>query len=300
MKQKFRDSNLGSKRLEVLSTIQGVIESYQAQGYTLTLRQLYYQLVSRDLIANSLQSYKRIGYILTEARYAGLVDWGAIEDRLRRPKIPYYVTGIPDALSDTFSQYRLDRMKGQETYVEVWVEKDALSSVLSRVTNRFHIRLMVNRGYSSASAMYDAYNRFSSALDDHERAVILYLGDHDPSGLDMVRDIEDRTKEMLAVDGLEDFIEVKPIALTMEQIRKFNPPPNPAKITDSRAAEYIARHGRTSWELDALPPEVLNKLLTDSIEELIDLEEFEKMVDLEKKEKATIGKLIDQYRKDNE
>jgi len=291
MKIKFREPALGLKRLDILKTIGAVVENYQAQGYTLTLRQLYYQLVARDLIENSDLSYKRIGKILTEARYGGLVDWSAIEDRVRRPKLPYWAHDIADAMSDTVSSFRLNRQKGQTTYVEVWVEKDALSSVLSRVTSKYHIHLMVNRGYSSASAMFDAYLRFKDALNNTAcDAVILYLGDHDPSGLDMIRDIEDRMKEMLERDGYEHDIRVKPIALTMEQIKQYNPPPNPAKLTDSRAQEYISIHGRQSWELDALPPEVLNELLTTHIEQEIDLDLFNAVVN---QEGILLGKLIE-------
>lgn len=302
MKVKFREPRLGNKRTEVLNTISGVIEAYKDQGYKLTLRQLYYQLVARDLIENSDRSYKRIGHILTEARYGGLVDWDAIEDRLRVPKLPYWVTGIPDAMRDTINSYRRNRQFGQDTYVELWVEKDALSSVLSRVTSKYHVRLMVNRGYSSASAMYDAYRRFSWELERGQasNAVILYFGDHDPSGLDMVRDIDDRMKEMLAIDGLDHALEIKPIALTMEQIETYNPPPNPAKLSDSRAQDYIARHGRQSWELDALPPEVLNQLATDAIENEIDLDQYEKMIATEAREKAELIKFNDTFDNEND
>ena len=298
---KFREPQLGNIRLAVLDTIKSVIDNYQAQGYTLTLRQLYYQLVARDLIPNSDQSYKRIGKILTEARYGGLVDWNAIEDRLRRPKLPYWVTGVEKALDDTIDQFRLNRQKGQTNYVEVWVEKDALSSVLSRVTSKYHIRLMVNRGYSSASAMYDAYRRFERAIaNGADMGTILYLGDHDPSGLDMIRDIDDRMKEMLAIGGYDHDLYVNPIALTMSQIRKYQPPPNPAKLSDSRAKEYIEKHGRQSWELDALPPEVLNKLLDDAIKNEIDVPMYEGMVNKEKELKAELTKIKDQFNQNDD
>lgn len=297
MKIKFREPQLGIKRLGVLNTIGSVVEDYQAQGYTLTLRQLYYQLVARDLIPNSDASYKRIGKILTEARYGGLVDWSAIEDRVRVPQIPYSADDIPDAMADIVNAFRLPRQRGQDTYVEVWVEKDALSAVLSRVTRKYHINLMVNRGYSSASAMYAAYNRFDRALDNGaSNAVILYLGDHDPSGLDMIRDIDDRMSEMLDRSGYAHDIEVKPIALTMEQIKQYNPPPNPAKLSDSRAQDYIAKHGAQSWELDALPPEVLNELLTTSIEQEIDLDKYNEVLNLESSMRAELVKFKDSFK----
>lgn len=266
---KLRLSKMNKVRLE---EINGILEEYVEEGYTLTLRQLYYQLVSRDLIPNSQKEYTKLMNILKKGRMAGIVDWDAIEDRVRRPQLPYWVTGIPDAINDTVKQYRLNRMRGQERNIEVWIEKDALSSVFYRVTSKYGIRLMVNRGYSSVSAMYEAYRR----LNDED--TILYFGDHDPSGLDMIRDIRDRMGEF----GLD--IDVVPIALTMDQVKQFNPPPNPAKISDPRADWYIERYGNTSWELDALPPKELIRLVEDAILERIDLDQYNVMVEQEKKD----------------
>ena len=203
---------------------------------------------------------------------AGVVDWSSIEDRVRKPQIPYYVDDVKDALEDTIDQYRLNRMTGQLNNIEIWVEKDALSNVLYRVTSKYHIRLMVNRGYSSITAMYDAYKRLSDG------DTILYFGDHDPSGKDMIRDIQDRLNEF----GLD--INVIPIALTMEQIKIFNPPPNPAKLTDTRAINYIKEFGYMSWELDALPPKELIKLAENAVLSLIDINKYNSMIEKEKKD----------------
>lgn len=275
-KEKFREARLSNSNLEKVSTINQIIEEYSEDGYTLTLRQLYYQLVSRDLIPNCDKEYKKLSNILKEARMGGLVDWSAIEDRIRKPRLPYWVSGIDDALSDTIKQYRLNRMHNQDSYIEVWVEKDALSEVLSRVTRRFHVKIMVNRGYSSASAMYDAAKRFLLYPERHK--YIIYLGDHDPSGLDMVRDIKDRLLEF----GCN--VTVDNIALTMDQIHELNPPPNPAKVKDPRAGWYIEKFGPISWELDALDPEYLNALLTDALVNYIDIGKFEEVCEQEIKD----------------
>lgn len=260
---KLRLNKANKERLELINSI---LEEYVADGYVLTLRQLYYQLVSRDVIPNKQIEYVRLSNILKKGRMAGIVDWDAIEDRVRKPQIPYYVSGISGAIRDTVDQYRLDRMKGQDSKIEVWVEKDALSNVLARVTHKYHIRLMVNRGYSSCSAMYDAYRRLETG------DTILYFGDHDPSGLDMIRDVRERLEDF----GIE--VDVVPVALTMEQIKKFNPPPNPAKISDPRADWYISQWGHTSWELDALPPRELISLCENEITSRIDLDLYESML----------------------
>ena len=279
MKQAYTESlHLSKANIERLNVINDIIEEYRQQGYKLTLRQLYYQLVSRDIIANKVQEYAALSGILVKGRMAGIVDWDAIEDRIRVPKIPYSADDIADALDDLIGQYRRDRMCNQEVYIEVWVEKDALSGVISRITNKYHVRLMVNRGYSSATAMHDAALRILRASNCGQEAFILYLGDHDPSGMDMVRDIRDRLLEF----GAD--VTVKAIALTDEQIAKYNPPPNPAKIADPRATAYIEKYGPTSWEVDALKPNVLNSLVESNIKLLIDMEKFDEMRTLESRD----------------
>jgi len=278
MKEPFLDIiRLSKFNVDRLKMINKIIDEYRSQGYTLTLRQLYYQLVSRGIILNKSEEYAKLSVILVRGRMAGIIDWESIEDRIRVPKIPYYVHNVPDAFDDMIRSYRLDRLKDQDVYIEVWVEKDALSGVLSRVTDEYHIRLMVNRGYSSATAMYDAAKRF--ILNSGKSGHILYLGDHDPSGMDMVRDIRERIKEF----GAD--VNIHHIALTDEQIKKYNPPPNPAKIKDPRAKAYIAKYGRTSWEVDALKPEILNTLLKTQIDLLIDHKKYNNMVNQEKLDK---------------
>ncbi len=277
MKKAYRfPAGIGKKNLEKLEVVNGIIEEFQNKGYRLTLRQLYYQLVSRDLIDNKKSEYAKLSTLLVKGRMGGLVDWDAIEDRLRVPKFPYQADDIADAMDDIIYSYRLDRQKGQEKYIELWVEKDALSSVLQPLTKKYHVRLMVNRGYSSCTAMRDAYLRIQSA---NASATILYLGDHDPSGLDMVRDITERLNEF----GV--FPEVKHIGLTKEQINEFNPPPNPARVEDPRAENYIAEHGYVSWEVDALSPETLNELIKSEIEGLLDMDKFNEVIEQEEIDK---------------
>ena len=287
MKESFRDGlHLSKPNKEKLERVGTIIEHYAAQGYKLTLRQLYYQLVSQDIIPNKVSEYAKLSKLLVNGRMAGEVDWDAIEDRLRVPKIPYWVRGVADAISDTISQYRLNRMDGQDNYIEVWCEKDALSNVLYRVTKEYHIRLMINRGYSSCTAMHDAYER----LHWQAKTYILYLGDHDPSGLDMVRDIENRLEEFGA-----DNLEVRHVAITREQINAYQPPPNPAKVTDPRANDYIALHGDSSWEVDALNPETLHELLKKEIEGLIDHSKFERMLEQEERDKERLREFAENY-----
>lgn len=303
-KLKFREVRLSQANKTRLDTINDIIVEYQNEGYILTLRQLYYQLVSREIIPNKQAEYSKLSTLLKEGRMGGIVDWDAIEDRLRKPSKPSSWDTPQDAMNSLIYQYKLPRMEGQQNYIEVWVEKDALSGVLKRVTEKYHIPILVNRGYSSASAMFDAYNRFKNGINeillnedygdsDGANVIILYLGDFDPSGMDMIRDIEDRIREFASRDYEYFPLEVLPIALTKEQIKKYNPPPNPAKRTDPRANKFIEEHGTTSWEVDALPPNILNSLLDRAIQINIDLDRFNKIVSRENNDKKKLEALID-------
>jgi hypothetical protein len=270
VKEWFKDIKFKPESLDRIEKCNEIIEDYQAQGLRLTLRQLYYQLVTKNLIPNLERSYKNLSTLVTDARMAGLMDWEAIEDRVRQPRVVQDFKDIEELVRVALNAYRLPRWQGQDNYVELWVEKDALAGVLQPIAREYHITLMVNRGYSSASAMYESAKRFvencgeESEDDLRKSAHLLYLGDHDPSGEDMVRDVRDR----LALFGAE--LHVKKVALTMPQVRKYKPPPNPAKITDPRAAAYIEEHGNHSWEVDALPPNVLAQVIKKELDALVD------------------------------
>ncbi len=248
----------------------------------MTLRQLYYQLVVKNIFANQQKNYAKLSDLLGEARMCGLCDWDVIEDRIRVPKFPNEWDNIDAAMKTLIQVYRRKRWADQDNYVEVWVEKDALSGVLEPITSDFHVHLLVNRGYSSISAMRDSSLRFRIAAQEGKSCYLLYLGDHDPSGEDMVRDISARLGELRAD------IELTKIALTREQIDEHQLPPNPAKMSDPRAAKYVDEHGNESWEVDALPPAVLNDILTGSLEELLDRDRYEAVKEKEEDDKETM------------
>lgn len=280
MKIKYRSKAFQPASRILIDKCDEIITDYQQQGYMLTLRQLYYQLVSRDIIPNLERSYKNLSSLVTDARMAGLLDWDAIEDRGRLPRAQSDYKDISEVVEAAFYSYRLPRWKGQFSYVELWVEKDALAGVLSPIARKWHITLAVNKGYSSASAMKRAADRFRN---QYQQGHLLYLGDHDPSGEDMVRDIRDR----LAVFEAPD-VEVVKVALNMDQIRKYKPPPNPAKITDPRAKDYIKKYGHESWEVDALTPTVLTALIEKQISSLVNKTTMDQVIQQEKIDKKQL------------
>lgn len=271
-----------------------VLREYAQLGYAITLRQLYYQLVSRDLLPNTMKSYKRLISLMTNAREGGWVDWNAIVDRGRNPVKPADWSGAREILTGAAHQFRLNRWEGQNFYVEVWCEKDALSSVIEPVTARYHIRFMANRGYSSATAMYDGAKRMLAAANRGQWPVVIYLGDHDPSGIDMTRDVQERL-ELMTPEMAPVSVDVIRLALNYDQVEQYRPPANPAKLTDSRIVEYLRQYGRESWELDALDPQTLDQLIATQIEQFLDREQYERMIEREEEVKEQIREFADHH-----
>lgn len=280
MKQRYIHFNFHRATLELIVTLDALIADYVSQGFMLSVRQLYYQCIARDIFPdtwidvaynrkqglpedtkNTLKNYKRLASILNDARLAGLLDWDAIEDRGRRVKMRNRYQSGKDVLDIAQAGYHMDHWFGQRKRVFVIVEKDALSDVLSGPCYRWDTPLLAARGYPSVSALRSmALTHFIPAIQEGQEPVILHLGDHDPSGIDMTRDLSERLNLFA---GRE--LNLQRIALTMQQIEETDPPPNPAKVTDSRFKEYEAEHGDESWELDALEPAYLVKLLEKHI-----------------------------------
>lgn len=261
---KYRDIKLQANSLALVETCNTIIADYQAQGFVLTLRQLYYQLVSRDVIPNRQSEYKRLGSIVNDARLAGLIDWEAIEDRTRDLRALSKWNSPSDIVETCARQFHIDMWQDQEYRPEVWIEKDALVGVIEGVCNELDVAHFSCRGYTSQSEMWVAGQRLRRYVRQKQIPVIFHFGDHDPSGKDMTRDITDRLE--LFMGGLK----VDRLALNMSQIEQYNPPPNPAKTTDSRYGAYIAEFGPESWELDALEPTVIAELIRTNVMALRD------------------------------
>lgn len=285
-KIRYKPVRMRDASLSVVAQANRILAEYEAQGFDLTLRQLYYQFVARGLIPNRQREYKRLGDIVNEARLGGLIDWHSIVDRTRSLRSIGHWSDPAEIVRSAAHSFALDLWADQPERVEVWIEKDALVGVIEGVCRENDVPYFSCRGYTSQSEMWGASQRLLGYLSAGQEVTILHLGDHDPSGLDMTRDISDRLGLFLAshavwgdIDGVEvengapvwDWLpgrfRVERLALNMDQVEEYAPPPNPAKITDSRAASYIAEHGDESWELDALPPDVLADLIRAAIEE---------------------------------
>jgi hypothetical protein len=298
----YRNKGFQQKSLGLVEKCNEILQEYEQGGYSITLRQLYYQLVSRNIILNNEKSYKNIGNIVSDARYAGLIDWNIIEDRTRKLQtLPHWDTPS-DIIKSCVHSYRLDKWEFQDVYPEVWVEKDALVGIIERPCKAWDVPYFSCRGYTSSSEMHKAaFDRFVDKIRQGKKVIILHLGDHDPAGLDMTRDITDRIREFISGNigstYANAFFKVQRLALNMDQVRRFNLPENYAKVSDTKVAAYIAEYGIHSWELDALQPDFIAELIEDSIRELCDTDEFNACQAAEEEQRELLTKVSNQWDK---
>lgn len=285
----YIENNFTKAKLALIEKANEIIKEYKADNLSLTLRQLYYQFVSRDLIANKQSEYKRIGSIVSDARLAGLIDWYAIEDRTRNLKGNYHNTDPGDAIKDALRQFMLDRWKNQSYRVEVWIEKEALVGVISRICRELDVNFFACKGNASQSSMWNAAQRMNHYRNKGQIPVVVYLGDHDPTGIDITRDIDDR------YDLFIGRIIVERIALNYDQIEKYDPPPNPVKLTDTRSPKYVKQFGENCWELDALEPKVIRDLISKTMNKYIDWDSWNETLDKEKEYISVLENVVENW-----
>lgn len=252
-----------AESLAIIEKANEIITNMLSQGFDLTLRQLYYQFVSQALIPNTERSYKNLGSIVNDGRLAGLIDWDHISDRTRHLRSNSHWGSPSDIIQGAAQSYKIDMWARQKYRPEVWIEKDALVGVIEGICRKEDVPFFSCRGYTSQSEMWAGAMRLKTWAIEHDQTpVIFHLGDHDPSGKDMTRDVTDRIELFMGGVRLER------LALNMDQIEQYNPPPNPAKVTDSRATAYIQEFGESSWELDALEPRVIVELVRKNVDQL--------------------------------
>jgi hypothetical protein len=291
--QSYKEIKFTQGTLDLIAVCKQIIIEYMRQGYVLSVRQLYYQLVARDVVPNTVQSYKRVADIVNNARMAGLLPWDAIEDRTREFVERTRWTCPRQIIQASHDSYHMDMWDNQPNRVFVVVEKEALVGVLDPVCRKFDVPLLAARGYPSSSVLREfALLKIMPALQAGQDVTILHLGDHDPSGIDMTRDLEEKLELFSETRHWDAILTVDRIALTMDQIDDQQPPPNPAKTTDSRYAEYSDIYGTESWELDALSPQFLDNLVSGEIESLRDDHAWDARMKRVKGYKTEIAKLI--------
>lgn len=280
---------------EVIDRANQILQISLEDGFgTMTLRQIYYQFIARNwLPENTVQQYKKLGRILADAREGGLLDWLAIEDG-QRSSFHFHDCPTPQDLLDGIERgLLLNPWNDQDVYVETWVEKQGMEGTIARPCNSRRAGYMACKGYLSVSEAWRAGQRFEAQKAKGKRLVLLHLGDHDPSGIDMTRDNKDR----LEFFSREHGIEVQRLALNMDQVEQYDPPPQFAKDTDSRFDGYKKLYGEHSWELDALRQSVIGKLITDALDKLIDWDKWNESMAKERELRSTsrVGELAGRW-----
>jgi hypothetical protein len=303
----YKEKKISPDRLDLIELVNNILEDYERA----TLRQIYYRLIAGDHfpdswadengIKNRKQSYDKLGVLVNDARMCGLLDWSKLVDMTRNLQSLSHFDDPGNFLARVHTAFNRDLWANQEYRLEVWIEKDALITVIEPPCVNLDVPYFSCRGYTSQSEMWAAGQRLAGYLD-HEHnpqpVKILHFGDHDPSGLDMTRDIHERLAGFLGKhvhDGACRF-SVDRIALSMEQVEQYNPPPNPAKKTDGRYQKYVEATGQTdSWELDALDPSVLVSLIQDSVMEYQDGSQWDYDVAVEEEERGKLKSLSDKW-----
>ena len=280
--------------LKRIAIVKSIFEEF-AEYKPLTLRQIFYQLVSREVIENTKSQYVMLSLLLKYARLSNLIAWEDMEDRSRKHLTTNTYTGsFPYVLETTkslFQSYKINKMHGQEKYLEVWIEKDALSTLFSSAVSPYCIPITVCRGYSSVSFLHSFKERVIQNRKEGQEAVCLYFGDFDPSGVNMLNAMQKTIEEELKIEG----VRFKRIALTPEQIEEHKLPHSPEALkgADPRAKKHIETFGYLAVELDALSPQVLTELIHRAIQEEIDIDKAIALQDIEKNDRVLFTYLQD-------
>lgn len=313
----YEHATFTAEAREVVRQAEAICQEYADAGYGLTLRQLYYRFIARNLFPDSRyfykvegsdreihdplhenprstknvqRNYKWLGDLCGKARMSGLIDWNHLEDRTRSSTGGDGGWDSPaDAVRSMDSWYSISHWVGQPEYLEAWVEKEALDEIVGRAASRWNVAHMACKGYVSLSEMHVAARRLRAREREGKKTTILYLGDHDPSGLDMSRNVQDQ----LSIFG--SGVTVERIALNMDQIQELDPPPSPAKAGDSRSEGYVAQYGVDTWELDAIEPAQLETIVTDAIMPHLVLDLYNARLRQEERERATLTALADNW-----
>jgi hypothetical protein len=288
----------GPDALDTIAKADAIIQEYEKGGYALTLRSMYYQFVARGWVPeNTVQQYNRLGNIVSDARLAGLLSWTAIDDNLRSLEGLATVSGPHEAMKNVRANFRLDLWANQPVQPEVWIEKDAMMGVITGICNELRVNMFACRGYASQSSMWRAGQRMARYIEQGKRPMIFHFGDHDPSGIDMTRDNQERLTMFAGMP-----VQVVRLGLNMSQVEKYKPPANFAKVNDPRFSGYRAAYGEDSWELDALHPAVIKLLIEDAVGKCRDQKLWDASLAQEAEDMDKIDRIMEEqgWKTDNE
>lgn len=266
-----------------------------------TLRQAYYRLVSTGHLPKTEAAYRKLKGLLRDLREEGTLPWAWLADHTRFVLRSRTFDGIEGLLADSAALYRADLMRRQSVAIQVWAESDSIGSVIAEVADGYSVPVFVGRGYGARGYLWSAAQDIVAALDANKTMLILHVGDHDPSGEDIARDVQEtlrrytvagltgrpvrEVERQLGPEELADLttdVVFERLALTSEQINAYDLPVRPVKATDSRSAGYT---GVGAVEVEALPRQALLDLVEDAIVSELDLAALEVAEEAERSER---------------
>jgi hypothetical protein len=255
----------------------------------MTLRQLFYRLVSAAILQNTPKEYKRLGAVMTTLREAGEVPRTWIVDHVRATLKPSSWTGLADFGDTVREAYRKDFWASLGHHVEILVEKDAIAGTIQPVTAEFDIALRVVRGYSSVSFAGEIADEW---LRIEKPIYAYYLGDFDPSGFDLERDLQGKLTRYSGRVAYWNRLAVQQTDFSEHDLVRL-----PVKHSDRRARGFVERHGSDCAEVDALPPNELRRRVREAIISHIDQVRWSKLQEVEQAERETLAKVMERWGK---
>jgi len=259
--------------------------------WPLTLRQIYYRLVAAGYLENTRSKYNDLSALIKHMRLDEWLPWEVLGDRVRRVSAKRgwedHMEFFEAHVESFLEGYERCYVQNQKCYVEIWTEKDALSQVFEKVAYPYCIRAVTCRGYQSITFLDSFRRRARAAMERGQKPVILYFGDLDPSGWQMLEAIKQTLEDDMGLWG----VEYQRVALTPEQIMSYGLPHDPqaVKITDRRYRNYVERFGDLAVELDALHPQVLRELAVEAIESQLDMDLFLEQIEVEQVERERLA-----------
>jgi len=290
-KEHFEEWKPQRHSIERLAQIKSIIAEYGEQGLKLSLRQIFYQFVARDLLKNNLAGYQAIKELLIRAREAGEIDWEDIEDR-GREVVTHKSWNDPAAIIEAAaSQYAEDLWRDQEYRIEVLIEKSALVGVIDGVCREFQVPYLSMRGNNSITMLYEAAQRYEELIEDGITPIVLLLADHDPAGYFMPPVVQQKLSQYA-----RQHIEVRRIGLNLDQVERYRPPSNNLKDKDTRYGAYVQETGlNEGWELDALEPSIISQLIRNEVQSLLDVETWKEAERRQTRNKAILARVADRW-----
>lgn len=281
----------------IIGQVNFIIDEMTAEGYpSMSVRRIHYEGVTKNWWENTPSQYGRLIDVISAGRLAGLISWTAIEDEGRNLMGINTVDSPAQLVKQAMNEFALDLWHNQEWRPEVWVEKAGQQGVVGRICNQLRVDFFATRGYCSDSEMWKAGRRFARRIRKGQRPIVFHLGDHDPSGLDMTRDIREKLAMFAGVP-----VTVVRIGLNMDQIEELKPPANflkvgvDGKFTDSRAEAYYREFGEESWELEVLRPAYVHNIIEQNVMRIRDEELWDEALEEETQDKRRLEELLKQF-----